>query len=290
MSRGAAWPALVLAAGLGTRLRPLSTIRAKAALPVAGRPLIVRILSRLRASGITRVVINLHHRAETITRIVGDGASVGLEVRYSWEPEVLGSGGGPARAVPLLASDRFFIVNGDTLSDVSFERLAQAHGRSGADVTLAVAPADLAKYGALVSDAGGRVCRHRAPRNGIGEAAGRELWHFVGVQAVNASAFAGVDPSARPIHCARCTRACAPSDRPPCACSRRAAPFTTSARPVTTWRRRRRSPEPKARGSIAAEGTVVAAVCPRRAIRALGSRDRGRGGRVCPTASSPTTW
>jgi mannose-1-phosphate guanylyltransferase len=194
MSRGAVWPALVLAAGLGTRLRPLSTVRAKAALPVAGRPLIARILSQLRASGITRVVINLHHRAETITRIVGDGRSAGLEVRYSWESELLGSGGGPARAVPLLACDRFFIVNGDTLSDVSFERLAQAHGQSGADVTLAVAPADLSKYGALVSDRAGGVVGIVPRGTAIGEAAGRDVWHFVGVQAVNASAFAGVDP------------------------------------------------------------------------------------------------
>jgi len=197
MSHGAAWPALVLAAGLGTRLRPLSTVRAKAALPVAGRPLIVRILSQLRASGITRVVINLHHRAETITRIVGDGRSAGLEVRYSWEPELLGSGGGPARAVPLLAHDRFFIVNGDTLSDVSFERLAQAHAQSGADVTLAVAPADLSKYGAVVSDRAGGVVGIVPRGRAIGEEAGRDLWHFVGVQAVNAAAFAGVDP-ARP--------------------------------------------------------------------------------------------
>ena len=123
------WPALVLAAGLGTRLRPLSAIRAKAALPVAGRPLIIRILSQLRLAGIDRVVINLHHRAETITRLVGDGTQAGLEVRYSWETDLLGSGGGPARALPLLAADRFFIVNGDTFSDISFERLAEAQER-----------------------------------------------------------------------------------------------------------------------------------------------------------------
>ena len=191
---GAGWPALVLAAGLGTRLRPLSTIRAKPALPVAGRPLIVRILSRLRAAGVTRVVINLHHRAETITRIVGDGASLGLDVRYSWEPEILGSGGGPARAVPLLAADRFFIVNGDTLSDVSFEQLARAHMGAGADVTLAVAPADLDKYNALVGDATDSLVGIVPRGSSLDQATGRRPWHFVGVQAVNAAAFAGVDP------------------------------------------------------------------------------------------------
>ena len=91
------WPALILAAGLGTRLRPLSSVRAKPALPIAGLPLIVRTLDWLRRAGITRVVINLHSCAATITRIVGDGSAFGVEVRYSWERDVLGSAGGPAR-------------------------------------------------------------------------------------------------------------------------------------------------------------------------------------------------
>jgi NDP-sugar pyrophosphorylase family protein len=74
-------PALILTAGLGTRLEPLSSVRAKPALPVAGTPLITRILSWVKASGITRVVLNLHHRAESITSIVGDGSAHGLDVR-----------------------------------------------------------------------------------------------------------------------------------------------------------------------------------------------------------------
>ena len=189
------WPALVLAAGLGTRLRPLSTLRAKAALPVAGRPLIVRILEQLRAAGVQRVVINLHHRPETITRVVGDGARVGLDVRYSWEPSVLGSGGGPARAIPLLAADRFFIVNGDTLSGVALPALAEAHASAGAQATLAVIAADITKYNALLGT-GANEFVGIAPR-GTALPASSELkpWHFVGVQAVKASAYAGVDPS-----------------------------------------------------------------------------------------------
>ena len=88
-------PALVLTAGLATRLRPLSLVRAKAALPVAGQPLVVRILRWLRAGGVTDVVLNLHHLPETLTRIVGDGQDLGVRVRYSWETPVLGSAGGP---------------------------------------------------------------------------------------------------------------------------------------------------------------------------------------------------
>jgi NDP-sugar pyrophosphorylase family protein len=218
------WPALVLAAGLGTRLRPLSDVRAKAALPVAGRPLIARILELLHTSGIRRVVVNLHHLPESITRIVGDGSSFGLDVRYSWEPQVLGSGGGPARAIPLLAADRFLVVNGDTLADVDIEALAAAHRASGALVTMAVTPADLSRYNAVVADPSGAVVGF-APRTGEpalaapshpapeqaprhsgtpapgtpaprhpGTPAPRIPYHFIGIQAVNAAAFTGVLP------------------------------------------------------------------------------------------------
>jgi len=87
--------ALVLSAGMGTRLRPLSWLRAKPALPVAGAPLIVHILRWLASHGIREAIVNLHHRSETIAAAVGDGAAFDLRVRYSWEQPLLGSGGGP---------------------------------------------------------------------------------------------------------------------------------------------------------------------------------------------------
>jgi NDP-sugar pyrophosphorylase family protein len=173
------WPALVLTAGLATRLRPLSLVRAKAALPVAGEPIISRILRGLRAAGVRRVVLNLHHHPESVTRIVGDGADWDLEVRYSWEREVLGSAGGPKRALPLLDADHFLIVNGDTLTDCDLQNVAQQHARSGALVTMAVVPQAVSR-GVLADDAG--------IVTGFG--AGTE--HFIGVQAVSARAFASV--------------------------------------------------------------------------------------------------
>jgi len=181
------WPALVLAAGLATRLHPLSHVRAKAALPVAGEALVVRILRSLRAAGLTRVVLNLHHRADTITREIGDGSALGLAVRYSWETEVLGSAGGPARALPLLEADRFLIVNGDTLADVDLVALTAQHVATNATVTMAVVDGD-PKYNGIIADDAGIV-------HGFGRQPG--AFHFVGLQAVNASAFAGVSPSAR---------------------------------------------------------------------------------------------
>ena len=183
------WPALVLTAGLGTRLRPLSTVRAKAALPVAGQSLISRILRSLQRAGITRVVLNLHHRADSVTREVGDGERWGLQVRYSWEWPLLGSAGGPARALPLVDADRFLIVNGDTLTDVDLAALAARHLATGALVTMALAAGDQARYNGVATDADGAVrgfVRAGDPARG---AAG----HFIGVQAVNAAAFAGVE-------------------------------------------------------------------------------------------------
>jgi NDP-sugar pyrophosphorylase family protein len=181
------WPALVLAAGLATRLQPLSSVRAKAALPVAGDALIARILRGLHAAGIRRVVINLHHLAASITRIVGDGSSFGLSIRYSWEPEVLGSAGGPARAIPLLESDRFLIVNGDTLTDIDLPALIARHVETNAQVTMAVVDGDRRYNGVIADDTG--VVR------GFGTS--ERASHFIGIQAVNAAVFAGIDPDAR---------------------------------------------------------------------------------------------
>ncbi|MBY0493996.1 MAG: NDP-sugar synthase [Cyanobacteria bacterium] len=196
------WPALILAAGLGTRLQPLSSVRAKPALPIAGVPLITRTLQSIRAAGMRRVVINLHSCASSITRIVGDGSQFDLDVRYSWETNVLGSAGGPARAMPLLAADRFLIVNGDMITNVDLRELAHRHVDANALVTMAVIDAD-PRYNAIVADEAGivrgfstRTSSTEAPRH-PGTQAPRHpgTYHFVGVQAVNASVFAGVDPA-----------------------------------------------------------------------------------------------
>jgi NDP-sugar pyrophosphorylase family protein len=186
---------LVLTAGLATRLQPLSSVRAKAALPVAGTPLIERILRWLRTAGVERVVLNLHHRADSITALVGDGSTLGLSVRYSWETTILGSAGGPARAIPLLESDRFLIVNGDTLADVDLAAIAAQHIDTNALVTMAVVNAD-PRYNAIAANESGIVTRFPSRTSGTGsrEPGTAGTFHYIGVQAVNASVFAGVSP------------------------------------------------------------------------------------------------
>ena len=176
-------PALVLAAGLGTRLRPLTFCRAKAAVPVAGIPLIARHTMRLAAQGIEDIVVNLHHRPESIAAALGDGVALGCRVRYSWERVVLGSAGGPRHALPLLG-DRFFLINSDTLCDVDLEQLYEAHRARGAKVTLAVTrnPAP-ERYGGIVTDPNGWVVGFA----GAGDR--RRPLHFVGIQVAEASVF-----------------------------------------------------------------------------------------------------
>src|SRR5436305_10375067 len=121
------YSALVLTAGLGTRLEPLSRVRAKPAVPIAGQPLVSRIIRWLAAQRVRNLVLNLHHLPETITRHVGDGSGLGARVRYSWEFPILGSAGGPRKALPLLPDADSLIINGDTLTAVDLVALAKRH-------------------------------------------------------------------------------------------------------------------------------------------------------------------
>jgi mannose-1-phosphate guanylyltransferase len=181
--------ALILTAGLGTRLQPLTEVRAKPAIPVAGEPLIRRIAAWLSRQGVSELVLNLHHLPESLTAIVGDGSDLGARVRYSWEqPVVLGSAGGPKRALTIVGADTFFIVNGDTLTDLDVRGLESAHEASGALVTLALVPnREPHKYGGVLTAGDGRVTGFTS-RGANAEGS----WHFIGVQIAHADAFASV--------------------------------------------------------------------------------------------------
>jgi NDP-sugar pyrophosphorylase family protein len=183
----------VLTAGLGTRLRPLTYVRAKAAVPVNGEPLVRRVIRWLVAEGVSDLVLNLHHRPATITAVLGDGSDLGARVRYSLEHPVLGSAGGPRRALPLLMDRRasrspILLVNGDTLTDVSIAALLAEHATSQAAVTMALIPNPHPdKYGGVVVSPEGWVTGFT--RRG----AGGDSYHFIGVQAAQPDVFAGLE-------------------------------------------------------------------------------------------------
>jgi len=196
MTPASARPALLMTAGLGTRLDPLTRVRAKPAIPVAGEPLVRRILAWLAANDVTDVVLNLHHLPETLAAVVGDGSDLGVRARYSWEqPVVLGSAGGPRQALAILGAESFFLVNGDTLTDVSLRALAAAHDASGALVTLALVPnTEPHRYGGVHLDTDGIVTGF--PRRGD---AAVGSFHFIGVQVASAEVFRAL-PQGTPVN------------------------------------------------------------------------------------------
>lgn len=128
--------AMLLAAGLGTRLRPLTLTTPKPLLPIDGCTLIDHQLHYLAAAGIERVAINLHHLGEQIRRHVGDGRRYGLTVQYSEEPEILGTGGGVKRAAPFFEGRPFIVLNADALIDADLRTLMEAHQESCEAATL----------------------------------------------------------------------------------------------------------------------------------------------------------
>jgi mannose-1-phosphate guanylyltransferase len=149
---------MVLAAGLGERMRPLTELIAKPALPVLNRPLLHWTLEHLASHGVREVVINLHHLPRTIRRVVGNGRAFGLAVRYSNEAEILGTGGGPRKLRRFLGDEPFLLVNGDVIFDFDLTALVRAHRRSRALATLALRPnPDPSRYSPVVTARDGRV-------------------------------------------------------------------------------------------------------------------------------------
>lgn len=123
---------MILAAGRGERMRPLSDALPKPLLEVGGKPLIVWQLERLVAAGFTDIVINVSHRGELITVALGDGSRFGAVVRYSREPEPLEIGGGISTALPLLGDDLVLVVSGDVYTEYNYAGLVARAAGMGA--------------------------------------------------------------------------------------------------------------------------------------------------------------
>lgn len=152
--------ALVLAAGVGSRLRPYTDGRPKPMLEVGGRPIIAYNLGMLAAGGFRDVAINLHYLPEVIRAYVGSGERWGLRVTYSEEPELLGTGGALIPFRSSFASGTFAIVFGDNLNELDVSDMLSRHRASGALVTIAVSQRDdTSQSGVVEMDGEGRVTR-----------------------------------------------------------------------------------------------------------------------------------
>ncbi|MEJ2453416.1 MAG: nucleotidyltransferase family protein [Candidatus Thiodiazotropha sp.] len=177
--------AMILAAGRGERMRPLTDRLPKPLLPVAGKPLIVHHIERLAASGIRQLVINHAHLGQMIEAELGDGSAWGVNIHYSPEGSALETGGGIFRALPLLGEAPFLVVNGDIWCDIDFSRLGLPQGML-AHLVLVPNPShhprgDFVLQGGRVSDSEG------------------ERLTFSGIGVYHPRLFAGCQPGAFPL-------------------------------------------------------------------------------------------
>ena len=132
--------AMILAAGFGTRLWPLTEDRTKPAVPFLGKPLVAYSLEYVHRFGVNDVVVNLHHQGESVREALGDGSAFGCRVRYSIEDEILGTGGALDRAREHLDSDDFIVVNGKIVTDIDLSPAIAEHRDRNAIATLVLLP------------------------------------------------------------------------------------------------------------------------------------------------------
>ena len=160
--------AMILAAGLGTRLQPLTDTRPKALVEVAGRTLLEITLARLRAFGITEVIINAHHFADMIAEYLQTNRNFGMAIEISREDVLLDTGGGLKKAAHFFSqhsgSDEPFILhNVDVISSIDLTRMVQLHTENRALATLAVQDRKTSRY--LLFDDALQLCGHRSERD-----------------------------------------------------------------------------------------------------------------------------
>jgi NDP-sugar pyrophosphorylase family protein len=151
---------MVLAAGFGSRLRPLTDRVPKPLIPVAGRPLIAYSLAILREAGIREVMINLHHLGDQIRAALGDGSSYGMSISYSEENPILDTGGAIKKAEPFLRGATFAVLNSDTVMDLRLLDVVEQHRRTRAVATMVLRrDREAARYGVIELDREDRIRR-----------------------------------------------------------------------------------------------------------------------------------
>ena len=170
--------AMILAAGLGTRLRPFTSERPKALATVAGRTLLERTLSRLRSFGVREVIVNAHHFAEQIVDYLEANGNFGMRIEVSREQDLLDTGGGLKKAAWFFVEaggdsaqpgndpidDPFLVHNVDVLSNIDLEGMMRFHAEHNALATLAVQERETSRC--LLFDERGQLCGRRAGRDG----------------------------------------------------------------------------------------------------------------------------
>jgi len=149
---------MLLAAGLGTRLRPLTYELPKPMVPILGRPVMEHIMRLLARHGFDEVIANLHYFPDLIRNRFGDGSDYGLRLTYSYEPELMGTAGGVRNARDHFGGETFLIISGDALTDIDLTALWEAHKRKGGIATLALKRVDDPReFGVVIVGEDGRI-------------------------------------------------------------------------------------------------------------------------------------
>lgn len=144
---------LILAAGLGTRLMPLTRRVPRCLIPIQDRPVIMRSIIMMRNAGITDILLDTCHLAHRVEEVVGDGADLGVNLQYLREADLGGIGEALHRACPLLGKDSFVVVNGDVIADLDLADVLDHHEQQGADATIVLrSDPDATRHGALDFD------------------------------------------------------------------------------------------------------------------------------------------
>ena len=145
--------AYLMAAGLGTRLYPLTGLTSKPMVPILNRPVMEHLLQLLRRHGVTEVAANLHYHPDKISSYFGDGSEYGLGLRYNLEEQLMGTAGGADAFRAFLSGSTFLVMSGDGLTDIDLTAFLAAHRRAGGIATLAVKEVeDPSLYGVVVHD------------------------------------------------------------------------------------------------------------------------------------------
>ena len=129
--------AMILAAGFGTRLRPLTHTVPKPMVPILNRPMLEHTIHLLRTHGIQDITVNLHHLPEVLIDYFGEGPDFGVQLHWSHESEILGTAGGIKRAQKFLDGETFVVINSDVVTDIDLSKLIAFHKAQGSALTLA---------------------------------------------------------------------------------------------------------------------------------------------------------
>jgi len=152
--------AMILAAGVGSRLDPLTRAIPKPMVPVVNRPVIEHIVCKLKKHGFTDIRINLHYLGDVIQEYLGDGARLGVQISYAQEDKLWGDAGSVKRSQDFFGDETFLVIGGDDISDIDLSGVLRLHRERQAAATIALCVVDdPSQFGIVVTEADGRITR-----------------------------------------------------------------------------------------------------------------------------------